>query len=61
MYNDGISNFYSLLLIKRMMDIPQILQGLSYKVCPTISLDCFAFGLFILVFEISIIIGESTM
>ena len=56
--NGGILNFKLLLLIKRMMDVAQILQGLSYKVRFTTSPSFFAFGLFILVFEISAIIHQ---
>ena len=36
-----------------MVNVAQILQGLSYKVCSTMSPNFIAFGLFILVIEIS--------
>ena len=35
------------------MDVAEILQGLGYMVCSTMSPNFFAFGLSILVFEIS--------
>ena len=44
--------------MKSRLDMAQILQSLSYKVCSTILRNFFAFGLFILVFEISIIIHQ---
>ena len=44
--NKGLLNFYLPLFMKRTMDVVQILQGLSYKACPTASPN-FAFVLFI--------------
>ena len=54
----GISNFQLLLFINSTMDVSQILQGLNYKVCPTMSSKLFAFGLLSLVFGDTAIIHQ---
>ena len=58
-YNGGISNFnccYSCIKIR--MDGAQILHGVNYKVCFTMSPIVFAFGLFILDSGMSAIIHQ---
>ena len=59
MYNGGISSFQTDVVHKKSrMDMAQILQGLSHKICSIILPNFFAFGLSILVSEISAVIHQ---
>ena len=52
MYNGGFQ-ILTAVIHKSRTDLVEILQGPSYKACPTVSPIFFAFGLFVLVSEIS--------